>query len=194
MLALAGKSVSVPVGQGLEPAPEARAAQALLQECAALLASLPTLVYTAPSRLLPGGTVGKHIRHLLDHVQAAADAMGAADQVIDYDHRERETALESNVLVAIGMIDRLARHLGTMEASIADWPVRVRAMLSADGEHVTRASSLGREIAFAVHHALHHQAMIAAICREHGVAVDGAFGMAPATAAHEATKACRCGS
>ncbi len=184
-------------------APEACALQTILQECATLLATLPTSVFTASSRLLPGGTVGKHVRHLLDHVHAPIDALGTPNRVIDYDHRERDTAVESNLLVAIGVIDRLERRLDGLDESAAGQPVRVRAMLSAQGETVTRASTLGREIAFALHHALHHQAMLAAICREHGLAIDPSFGIAPSTAAHEAARhadsapaphaACRCG-
>ena len=47
---------------------------------------------------------------------------------------------------------------------------------------------LGRELAFAAHHGVHHNAMINAICAELGVATPHGFGKAPSTINHECDK------
>ncbi len=163
---------------------EALAAEALLRQCAGLLQHTPSQAYTTPSQILPGGTIGKHVRHLLDHIEAAANA----EEVIAYDQRARDTAVESNVLVGLGVIDRLRRRLQAFSGEALARPVRVRFMVSADGAECETGSTLGRELVFATHHAVHHQAMIGAICRELGVPVDEGFGKAPSTAAHEAIR------
>lgn len=180
----AGRSERQPAS-ATRPSPEASAAAAMLAQCRELLQDLPAPVYSRASSVLPGGTIGKHLRHLLDHVEAALGAT-EPDSVIDYDHRERETAVEDSVLVGLGAIDRLRRQLAPLEAAAMGRPVRVRSMLSGDGAEAEHGSTLGRELAFAMHHGLHHQAMIGAICREHGIAVARDFGKAPSTLAYEA--------
>lgn len=168
--------------------PEAGACQSVLRGCAALLRNLPADAYSRPSRVLPGGTIGKHLRHLLDHIDAAAHAWEQPHATLDYDHRERDTPVETQVLAALGAIDRLDRRLARVGPGGASAAVRVRTLLSAEGPSVEHASTAGRELAFAFHHALHHQAMIGAIAREHGVPVPPGFGKAPATEIHEASR------
>jgi len=63
--------------------------------------------------------------------------------------------------------------------------VRVRVMLCADGQHAELGSTLGRELAFAAHHAVHHHAMVAAIAAEFGLSAPDGFGRAPSTIHHE---------
>lgn len=68
-------------------------------------------------------------------------------------------------------------------------PVRVRVMVSGDGAETELVSSLARELAFATHHAVHHQAMMRAIAGEFGVEASSDFGKAPSTINHEVVKA-----
>ncbi|MGD9688118.1 MAG: hypothetical protein AB7K52_05935 [Phycisphaerales bacterium] len=181
--ACGGRAGSETVDTGAIPA-EAAAASELLGRCRALLASLPAEVYVRPSQVLPGGTVGKHMRHLLDHYFALAGAETPGAR-IDYDHRDRDPATETSVLVGLAMLDRADRQMRALKRESLERTVRVRSMIDAGGAWADHGSTLGRELAFATHHALHHAAMIGAICRELGVAVDPAFGKAPSTTAHE---------
>jgi hypothetical protein len=61
-------------------------------------------------------------------------------------------------------------------------------MLSGDGHEAELESTLGRELVFATHHAIHHHAMMSAIASEFGIKVGPDFGKAPSTINHE-----RCG-
>ena len=65
----------------------------------------------------------------------------------------------------------------------------VRVMVSAEGAEASLGSTLARELAFAVHHAVHHNAMIASIAGELGIACPAGFGKAPSTANHERCQA-----
>lgn len=167
--------------------PEIAAALDLLSQCRDFLRALPDGLYAAPSNLIPGGTIGKHLRHLLDHYFAILDfaESGREGATLDYDHRERDTATETSVLVGIAMLERAATRLAATEDDALPLRVHVASMLAADGTEAQHRSTLGRELAFATHHGLHHAAMIGAIGREHGLAVDPNFGKAPATLAHE---------
>jgi hypothetical protein len=62
-------------------------------------------------------------------------------------------------------------------------------MLSGEGDEAELTSTFAREVAFATHHAIHHNAMIAAIAASFGVTIPAGFGKAPSTVNHERTGA-----
>ena len=66
-------------------------------------------------------------------------------------------------------------------------------MISSSGETEVLATTLGRELAFATHHGVHHVAMMRAIACEHGVLLNEDMGKAPSTLNNEAVCAARHG-
>jgi hypothetical protein len=164
-------------------APVALAAAALLEQCERFVGGL-TLgggsPYAAPSQRMPGGTIGKHIRHSLDHFRAALDG-AEAGTAIDYDRRERDVPMETLPEAAMVAIGSLRSKLASLDGDALGRPVRVRVMLTGDGTEAELTSTLARELAFATHHAVHHHAMIGVIAGEFGHAVPPEFGKAPST-------------
>jgi len=162
---------------------------------------------------LVGGTIGKHLRHTLDHFAAITPALES--QTICYDNRTRDVPMETEPGAGLAEIHRLREVLGAISVTRLAGAVNVRILCSADGEEAEVASTLGRELAFATHHAIHHQAMMKAIAIEHGLtfggdaqsvshansgsgsgpgfggtsgpAVCATFGVAPSTAQHAAS-------
>jgi DinB superfamily len=166
----------------------AAAGAALLEQCAALLREVPDEAYAADSRVLAGGTIGKHVRHCLDHYRAAIEGRSSGEPV-DYDHRQRGGEVETKRDAAIEAIgDLRTRLLGVRGEHLAE-PMKVRFMIAGDGAQATFDTTFGREIAFAGHHAIHHFAMVKAIAAEHGVACPSDFGKAPSTINYESTRA-----
>ena len=166
-----------------EPHPVAVAAATMLDRCAALIRAVPNSVYTTESGTLKGGTIGKHIRHTLDHFRAALS--GSEDQVIDYDHRQRNVPMEAEPAEALQAIEGLRRDvLGLTRVAFAA-PVRIRVMIDGDGTEVELESTLARELAFASHHAVHHHAMLSAIAAELGIELGSETGKAPSTISYE---------
>jgi hypothetical protein len=168
------------------PSAPAKAAAALLDQAARFIESLTDDTFVTPSTRIHGGTIGKHFRHCLDHFAAAlspliASFQGAAESVIDYDHRERNVPMESSRAVAIAEIRAVRESLLTTGALDVSRLVTVRVMLTSDGEEAELPSTFGRELAFATHHAVHHHAMIRSIAEEFGASVPPEFGKAPAT-------------
>jgi uncharacterized damage-inducible protein DinB len=176
---------------GIDVSTVAIAADDVLRQAVALLQTLSDHHFTAPSKVLPAGTVGKHMRHILDHYAAPlhAAAAGAGDPTpIDYDHRQRDTTDETHRQASIDRAVALRNLLALRTPADEERPVRIRVMLAADGTEALLTTTLGRELAFAAHHAQHHLAMIAAICREHGQTVPADLGKAPSTVNHERSK------
>lgn len=154
----------------------------MLDQCAAFIRAVPVDSYTAQSETLKGGTIGKHIRHTLDHFRAA---LNGTQGVIDYDHRERDVPMEADPEEALRAIDGLQGQLRTLRTAVLESPVRVRIMVAGDGTETELTSTLARELAFATHHAVHHQAMLGAMAGEFGLVVGAEFGKAPSTISYE---------
>lgn len=170
----------------------AAAGLALLDQCAAFVNHLGDAAYRGESTTIKGGTIGKHVRHVLDHYRAALEPVcgsgggGGAGGTIDYDHRERDVPMETDRRAALGAIAHVRGRLAALcDADLAR-PVRVRVMLARDGSEAQLGSTLGRELAFATHHAVHHQAMVKAMAAEFGVDAGEQFGKAPSTLHHDA--------
>ena len=181
MSQVAGQNTS-----GLSPV--ADAGVALLRQCEQFVRHMTGEAgesrYCAVSRVLPGGTIGKHLRHCLDHYRAALDGYERGE-AIDYDHRDRDVPMETIPGEALGAIEEIAARLSEVSGAALQSPVRVRVMVNGNGEEVELSSTLGRELAFATHHAVHHQAMMGAIAAEFGVRPAADFGKAPSTVHHE---------
>jgi hypothetical protein len=157
----------------------------ILNQCAELTRGLDDRSFTTPSNLLKGGTIGKHLRHTLDHLAAA---VRCGDDPIDYDHRRRGGSVETDRQAALLAMDKLSEELTLLGDADYDRSVRVRCMLSGAGEQAQVRSTVGRELAFAMHHAIHHQAMIRAIALELGSEAPEQFGVAPDTLHHMSTQ------
>lgn len=149
----------------------------LLGQCRGLVESLSDGAFIAPSPRLGGGTIGQHLRHTLDHYRAIVSAQG----VIDYDRRERDVPMETSRTEALRVIDDTRDRLIALSAKGDASPVMIRVMIASDGAEVQLSSTLGRELAFATHHGVHHQAMMKSIATELGTPVEQAFGRAPST-------------
>lgn len=168
------------------------AADGLLEQCATFVRALHAdpHAYIAPSAVLPGGSIGKHVRHCLDHFRAPLDAAETRD-TIDYDRRARATPVESSPAHALAEIDHLRRRLAAIRPDALEADITVRLMVDPTGREALVRSTLARELAFATHHAVHHHAMIGAIAAERGLPAPQQFGKAPATVHHESRAADR---
>ena len=151
----------------------------LLDDLATVILQTPDGVYTA--RPLPGvsGSIGEHVRHVLDHVAAFVGARDHA--VLTYDHRERGTAIEADTGAALRTVMRLKALLGDIGQELLDRPIVMSAVLSRGGEPALLRTTRRRELAFVINHTVHHQALIAMLLALAGGDVPDSFGVAPTT-------------
>lgn len=163
-----------------------RSARAILEQTREAVRGLSDRAYGTPGS--QGAAIGQHVRHTLDHYRKLLDGF-ASGGVVEYDRRDRGVAVETDrsaALEAIGSI--IAGFDGLDEARLA-FPVRVRAMVNGEGDEVEMESTLVRELWFATHHAIHHNALIKGVAAEFGAELPRGFGRAPSTVNFEQSAA-----
>ncbi|GAA5810415.1 hypothetical protein MFLAVUS_003836 [Mucor flavus] len=153
---------------------------AILQQAIDLVLTLHDHQYSHPSKIMPAGTIGKHIRHVHDHFNLLYQSChDPSNLVLDYDIRERNNPSETDRFIAI-------ENLHELQANIPDVALETKLTLLAsidanDTKKYRFESSFGRELFYSCIHAIHHYASIKAICIELGIPVEKDFGMAPST-------------
>jgi uncharacterized damage-inducible protein DinB len=155
------------------------ALRARLAELTRLVAALPADTYRAhPSRV--SGSIGEHVRHVLDHVSSLVAA--GSSTVLSYDQRTRGTAVEADPEAAGHELLRLDAALESWSDRSLDEPIAVTALVASDGQAVTGWSTLARELAFVMSHTIHHQAIVALLLEQQGASQPNhRFGFAPST-------------
>jgi hypothetical protein len=151
----------------------------LLVRLRALLERVPDAIYVSRPAPALSGSIGEHVRHCLDHVAVLVAAHDGGP--VCYDRRLRFTTEETSRGAAIARIDALIEDLLETGEDRLWRPVVVESLLHADGLPVTADSSLGRELAFVVHHTIHHFAVIALLLDRQGLVVPPRFAHAPST-------------
>ncbi|HMQ15577.1 MAG TPA: DinB family protein [Phycisphaerae bacterium] len=179
----------VPAGTaGAQPTNPFALLAASLRQLAELLAVTSDEQYIQkPVGVIPS-SLGGHVRHCLDHFDALCS--GASTGGMDYDDRSRGTMVETDRSAAQQSIRRLQDRVALLDASVLTRTVRVTSMLAGDGTSIEALSSLGRELAFVLSHTVHHNALVAAMCKTLGIPIPERFGYAPSTVAHLDGSAC----
>lgn len=161
---------------------------ATLQELAGVVESLTPEQFIQPcGESFANGSIGSHVRHCLDHVRALTEA---SDGCVDYDRRIRGTEIERDPAAALRELRRLQANLGSLNHQSSTEPVRVRVILTRDGEAVDVRSTLGRELAFVLSHTIHHNALVRGMAGVLGAPLPPTFGYAPATLSHRDNELC----
>jgi len=156
------------------------AAAGVLAQGEALLNCFDDSHYT---RKLPGAfhsAVGEHYRHCLDHFECLLRGLNTG--AIDYDNRDRNPRTETDRAFAILETRRLQKACESIPISFLDCPIKVRSKVNYELDLAPLiTSTAGRELMYAVAHAIHHYALIAVMCGMLGVRVPQGFGVAPST-------------
>jgi hypothetical protein len=154
-----------------------------LTQLADTLAGLDAAHYAQLPMDLPGATasIGLHVRHVLDHLQAFHT--GLATGLVTYDRRERGTAMETDCQAAVAQCRALAAQFAALAPARGLQPLQVEAVLAPDQPPVVVASTAAREAVFLLSHTVHHQALIALLASHYGHRLPAAFAYAPSTLA-----------
>ncbi|MCA9695850.1 MAG: DinB family protein [Myxococcales bacterium] len=139
----------------------------------------------------PGGasSLGAHLRHVLDCVQAIVD--GVAGGVVDYEERARGVPEETDLEAARGRVAALLPRLLRLSQETADFPLAIRTLLDPDGSPVELQSTLGRELAHALSHTVHHAALMHRVGEAVALPWAIELDMAPGTARFHRAEAAR---
>jgi hypothetical protein len=157
----------------------------VLHQGESLLNSLCDEDYRHKVPVVFGSTVGGHYRHCLDHFQSLLQGLDADE--INYDHRERNPRIETDRNFALAETQRILRGFTSISTPYLNCPINVRSKVNYELDAAPSiGSTVGRELMYAVAHAIHHYALIAVMCGMLEVPVPAGFGVAPSTLQHHA--------
>jgi uncharacterized damage-inducible protein DinB len=160
-------------------------AQTILSQIFDLTTQLSDAEYTAGLELLNGNTLGKHIRHIIEFFDIFI--AGSSIGVINYDKRKHDPRFETSTEVALTKLEQLAHEV---EKINKDKEVHLEVSYAeSDSNSVTIKSSLERELAYNIEHAIHHMAIIKIAIQTvfPGIEVDRNFGVAYSTVRFQKT-------
>jgi len=153
----------------------------LMGQLEMVIDSLPPGAFTRAPASVTGGSIGGHVRHCLDHIEALLGAVSTG--TLDYDRRRRGTRDEREPQAALERLRVLGDRLLALPPITLRWRVKVRSMTSAEEAPAEMDSTLARELAYVTSHTTHHNAIIALLAVEAGGLVPRHFGYAPSTIA-----------
>ena len=166
-------------------------------------------VKNCPSIL--NASIASHIRHSLNHFQSLltahnqsrsqCDKLEAGENLfisintsshvarttsfVNYDERQRNTAIETSREAAITAVDDMMAVIPTLALSL---PVQMSFFgdVSTNFQPYTVSSNVARELSFVTHHGVHHMAMIKLIMQELGYDLSSSdIGVAMSTIKHQ---------
>ncbi len=162
------------------------AAVAILAQGEDLLRALSDESYIRRVPLVFNACIGGHYRHCLDHFTSLLHGLDSGEA--DYDHRERDARIESQPDFALTLTRQMRTRIEQLPLGTLEAPVKARCEVSyAHGDSPVTGSTFGREIVYAIAHAIHHYALISIMARLMEAKLPEHFGVAPSTVAHQAT-------
>jgi len=133
-------------------------------------------------------SLGGHYRHNLDHLESLLASIETG--VLNYDHRERGTSVETSRLAALQLIRRLQREVLNLTEDDLLQTLQLTAMIDAHAPPMHLETTVARELAFVLSHTIHHNAIIGVMAKTLSISLPARFGYAPATIAHQEKRPC----
>lgn len=152
-----------------------------LQQLEALLAVLSPAQYRHAFDAEGKQTLGRHLRHILDHYQALLEGGGTGR--IDYESRERDPGLEREPARALQRLSEVRDGLARLTEH-SSTPLQLTYRAEEGGVSLSLTTSLARELAFLTSHTVHHMALLGLLAQQLGVTLPGDFGVHPSTLRH----------
>jgi hypothetical protein len=138
-------------------------------------------------------SIGQHVRHSMDHLELAVRiANTTGENELHYDLRKRGGDDENDLVGAEKRILGVVNVLQNLEdQEVVSRPIQAYFMLSGDPQEFQLPTTIEREMGFAVHHAIHHMAMVKIIATQTvGLSKEELspdFGRAPSTIVYDKT-------
>jgi uncharacterized damage-inducible protein DinB len=155
----------------------ANASVCLLAQISELVAKLKDEQYTSELALIHGNTIGKHVRHVLEIYDELLQ--NSSLSMVNYDNRKRNITIETNPSF---VLSHIAQMIGQLEQLKEDHPIQLRTKYNLHNDVLVQ-SSLGRELAYNIEHAIHHMAIIQIVVRHSfpDICLSEQFGVAYST-------------
>lgn len=160
------------------------AALAILDQGESLLRALNDELFSRRVPVVFNASIGGHYRHCLDHFSSLLAGLDADE--VDYDHRKRDPRIETQTRFALNLTSEIRATLESLTTETLCATVKARCEVSYEhGNSPVTSSTLAREMAYCIAHAIHHYALIAVMARLLEIRLPEDFGVAPSTVAHQ---------
>jgi hypothetical protein len=126
----------------------------ILNQLKSVLVQFDNLGYKKSLKILNDISIGQHARHIIEFYQCLFN--GNANGKINYDSRNRDLRIESDLEYALNNINILVEQLG---ASYADLSISLEVSIGF-GNHTTVTTTFQRELTYLIEHTIHHLAII----------------------------------
>lgn len=156
----------------------------ILEDYLILLKSIPDYKYTKTSLFIPNSSIGKHFRHVLDHFRLLLTPSESGNIYYDIRDRNRIPALiiHLDMKIAEQVINQLKDLVVKAYKHIkCNSVVMLRVTVEPTTPFLPLTSTFGRELWFVCNHAIHHAALIKAICIELDIKCNDFNTMSPST-------------
>lgn len=153
----------------------------LLEQLNDAIVRLSNEQYASECNLLAGQTIGKHVRHILELFEEWLN--GQQTGQVNYDARRRQLVVETDIQEAQSFALRIIYHLQKVHD---DKALTVAGSYALHAPEITLQSSVMRELAYNIEHAIHHMAIIQIVIRHQypHIQLPETFGVAFATQNH----------
>jgi len=150
-----------------------------LEQLNDILVELEQLPRQLADNVYVEANVGRHIRHVFDHMFAIKRAI--ADGIVDYDIRDRGNEVEIDRLLASQQLSLL--RLWLQMEDFDNRKLNVASEIDCDTTQRMRfESNLHREILYVINHTIYHAAHIKLVLAQYGISLPTHIGIAPSTA------------
>lgn len=154
----------------------------LLEQAIRLTERIDDDVYVSTSPLSPRGSIGGHLRHILDFYQNFVAGMQSGH--INYNLRQRGLLIERDLACGVKHLRKTIASLRSLSALDGERRLFVSAEEDIGATPVWCASSILRELDFLQSHTVHHYSLLAMLLRLHEIDPGEDFGVAPSTLKH----------
>ena len=157
----------------------------VLTQALTLLDSVDQVCYSEVAGPPHSTSIGQHYRHVLDHFLCLAEVIPSGQ--IDYDRRSRAREIETDLNSARERTRELLAFFGRLDSRALGERYTVLYSVGYSSDEAQQIdTTLAREVAFCVSHAIHHFAIIKLVCAHFSVRVPDVFGIAPSTLKYRA--------
>jgi hypothetical protein len=150
------------------------------EELTNALGQISDTQYTMTCITLSGGSIGQHVRHVVELFQCLIN--GHETGIVNYDSRPRDQVIATHRTAALECLSVISNSI-----SQSDKPMLLYTGLGLEDKQCIILTTYFREIVYNIEHTIHHMALIRiGITEASEIELPEKFGVAPATLKYRA--------
>lgn len=123
-----------------------------------LLEHIPTETYIQKTKVLANGTIGEHVRHIIEFYQPCLKA--SQNNSLNYSLRQRDHELEVDTKKGVRETKKIIKQLEKVLMTVDKKVMLHTASTKEASSYQEVKSSLQRELVYCMDHCIHHQFII----------------------------------